>query len=124
MAGTELSLQVRRQLARYIQGQLSLRQFKLWLSPISLTVFEGPSDTDVAELVAEVELRMAEHSDGHWTEPELRRLLRPTIGTYRSSFVLTESLRIVSGTATTVTDIPLNYSVSSRVDTSLAMESA
>ncbi|MBI3048496.1 MAG: hypothetical protein HYY76_09325 [Acidobacteria bacterium] len=109
MASTELSFRIRRQLSRYLAGQMSFHQFTAWLSPITLATFES-GDPQTQDLVAEMELRFAEYSNGDWTEEALRNLLRPLVVTYTSSLAPREEY-LVSGSASTIRLSSLSYSV-------------
>ena len=111
MSNTDVGLRIRRELSRYLAGRMTLRQFTAWLTPITFKAFEG-AEPDVESLVSEIELRLAEFADGHWTEDALRGLLRPIAVTYASTFTGTAGKpQIVSGTASS-TQSSLNYSVS------------
>jgi hypothetical protein len=67
---SDIAYQVRTELSRYVARETSLRRFVeaflalSWATPDEA----GP----VADLVHEIELRLAEHSNGHLTEDELR----------------------------------------------------
>ena len=72
----EIGLEIRDRLTRYLDGEISLRQFEDWFIPVAWaspqTVNQG-----TLELVGEIELRLAEFSNGHWTESQLRAKLEP-----------------------------------------------
>ena len=73
-SGTDL--EIRDRLAQYLDGEISLRQFEDWFVPVAWNVARNANDGTVA-LVGEIELRLAEFANGHWTEPELRTKLQP-----------------------------------------------
>ncbi len=75
---TALEVEIRRQLARYIAGELPLMQFAEWFIPVLWTAAEG-SEPATAELAAHIDLLLIEHSNGDRTEEELRGLLGPLI---------------------------------------------
>jgi hypothetical protein len=61
----------RKNLWSYVLGRTSLDQFKDWLSPATWDV-EKEADQPIIDLVNQVKLRLAEFSNGHWNEPELK----------------------------------------------------
>lgn len=71
-----LDLEIRDQLQHYLKGEQSLAQFRDWFEPTTWNV-EKLGDPVARELVYAVMLRVAEHSNGDWTEGELREHLRP-----------------------------------------------
>lgn len=109
MSTTDLGLEVRRQLRRYIAGQLTLGDFATWLAPVALCVFEA-EHTPTEDLVAEIQLRLAEYTSGHWTEEDLRRLLRPVTATYTAWLSPPPPVSFVSGTASLTQPATLSYS--------------
>lgn len=111
MPTADLGLQVRQQLSRYLAGQISLANFATWLTPVAFGVFEA-EHTPAEDLVAEIELRLAEYTNGHWTEDDLRRLFRPITATYTSSLVPRPSVSLVSGTASLTRPTAVSYSAS------------
>lgn len=80
-----LDLELRHQIARYVAGELGLGEFKEWFVPFERRVRRegGPGAQDLA---GEVELFLAEVSNDHWTEPELRKQLTPLVESYRVKF--------------------------------------
>lgn len=71
-----LDLEIRSQLAKYLAGQSSLSAFQEWFVPRAWNI-EKRADPAAVELVHEIDLRLAEFSNGDWTEEELRSKLRP-----------------------------------------------
>ena len=71
-----LDAEIRGWLARYLGGEVSLQEFEDWLIPVAWSL--DPEGHSAAEDIAyEIELRLAEFTNNHWTEPELRDMLRP-----------------------------------------------
>jgi hypothetical protein len=66
---------LRRQLRRYLSDDLTLKQFVRWLAP-RMASSNPASASD--ELVNEIYIRVAEFTNGDWTESELKQLLRPS----------------------------------------------
>lgn len=67
---SDIAYKVRTELSRYVTRETSLRQFVEAFLPLSWATPEEPDP--VADLVHEIELRLAEHSNGHLTDEELR----------------------------------------------------
>jgi hypothetical protein len=59
---------------RYVTGDITLGEFEEAFIPEAWDVNE---DSELSDAVAEIELRLAELSNGHWTEAEFKDLLRP-----------------------------------------------
>jgi hypothetical protein len=75
-----LDYKIREQLADYMAGKLSLREFEDWFYPETWDIDEienadNQTSTNVANLVYGIKLRIAELSHGDWTEVELRSML-------------------------------------------------
>lgn len=77
-------LEIREQLARYLAREISLQDFEDWFAPRAWNIHEATSPA-LQELVSEIELLLAEFSNGDWTEKELRRMLSPLVATYKVS---------------------------------------
>jgi hypothetical protein len=73
--------QVRQWLIRYLSCEVSLDQLEDWLVKRSWNMHLD-SDMGAQKLASAVELRLAEHSSGHLSEPELREELRSFANTY------------------------------------------
>lgn len=73
-----LERQIREQLARYIAGEQSLETFAEWFFPATWNVHLR-DDRAAADFAYEIGLRLAEFSNGDWTEDELKALLRPLV---------------------------------------------
>lgn len=76
-----LDFEIRDCLARYLAGEISLERFQEWFVPMAWDADQSGS-WSAEELANEVELRLAEFSNGDRTEAELRELFRSTLETY------------------------------------------
>ncbi len=65
-------IELRKELARYLEGQCTLKEFEDWFVPRSWN-FNQNSNPSLRNLVAQIELSLAEFSNGDWTENELRQ---------------------------------------------------
>ena len=70
--------ELRKTLWNYILGRLSLDQFKDWFIPLSQGI-ENKAEQSLVDLSYQVKLRLAEFSNGDWTEPELKDQLVPLL---------------------------------------------
>lgn len=77
-------LEIRAKLAEYLAGQISLDRFQQWFVPETWDI-ENSRDVIASDLAHEIQLRLAEFSDNHWTEGELRRRLSPLTESYSVS---------------------------------------
>jgi hypothetical protein len=68
---SDIDWDVRARLQSYLLGQESLRDFQRWFMPVVWTVSDRG---DPPKLMRAVELWLAEYTNGHRTEPELRSL--------------------------------------------------
>lgn len=84
---SDFGIEVRKRLADYAEGRLSLEDLEAWFVPRAWEV-EGTRTPD-AELVQSIGLRLAEFSGGHWSEQELKEALHLLGQTYwlPSSFI-------------------------------------
>jgi len=73
-----LEFQIRDWLARYLSGDVALQAFHDAVAPLIWSVSERAS-ASLCALAHEVEWRLAEYSNGDWTERELRSLLHPLV---------------------------------------------
>jgi hypothetical protein len=62
---------VQRYLATYLNGEISLPQFRDWFDAETWDIDMQP-DTPLGQVVGEIELRLAEFTNGHRTEDDLR----------------------------------------------------
>ena len=72
---TTEEVEVRRRAADYIAGRITIRDFELWLAPLAWSLDDPSSDAQLRELVAAIELKIAEYTGGAWRESELRDLI-------------------------------------------------
>ena len=76
-----LDREIQDRLVGYLAGEVSLSEFRNWFDSATWD-FEQAANPILAELMGEITLRLAEYSDGHWTEEELRRKLTPLVKVY------------------------------------------
>ena len=72
---------IRERLARYLNGETPLRDFDAWFVPATWEVDQAQNPV-AHDLTNEIYLRLAEYSNGHWTEPELKDRLRQLVETH------------------------------------------
>jgi hypothetical protein len=80
---TGIDLVIRASLVRYLSDDISLAEFEGWFVPVAWGI-ERTGNRDAIELAGEIELRLAEFSNGHWSEPELRSKLASLSGVYET----------------------------------------
>ncbi len=68
-------LELQTQLSRYLDNAITLEEFRDWFDDATWGLAAEP-DSPVRQRAGEVELRIAEFTSGHLTEPELKDLLR------------------------------------------------
>jgi hypothetical protein len=96
MSAFDISLRI--QLARYLTGEISLPEFRRWFLP---TIWDLAEDDQLlSPLARRVELRLAEYSNGHWTEDDLKHLFEratPITGSLGAPFdpVFSGVIRVV-----------------------------
>lgn len=76
-----LEVDVRERLARYLANETALAEFRGWFIAEAWNI-DKRSTAATARLVHQIELLLAEHEHGDWTEPELRRELAPLVTEY------------------------------------------
>jgi hypothetical protein len=76
-----LENEIRDKLGRYLLGKISLEDFKDWFVPASWNVDHSNNQAAI-NMVYEIELRLAEYSNGYWSENELQQLFRPLVENY------------------------------------------
>lgn len=103
-------LGIREKLAKYLAEEISLSAFQEWFVPRAWNI-DKRGEPGAVELVHEIELRLAEFSNGDWTEDELRTQLRPLATHY--TVYMTAAPRTESSSP--ITQIQLVYP-GSRVD--------
>jgi hypothetical protein len=67
--------EIRTHLGRYLSGKSSLWQFREWFDVETWGLAAEP-DSPARQVAGEIELRLAEFTNGHLTEDELRTLLQ------------------------------------------------
>lgn len=102
-----LDIEIREQLARYLANEISLEEFQGWFVPATWNV-EQTNNPIAAELAHEIELRLAEFSNGHWTEDDLRSLLGPLVENY--------TVRVSFGTASPGSSVSLPTSTGAQTE--------
>jgi hypothetical protein len=72
-----LDYNIREQLADYLAGKISLREFEDWVFSETWDIDEidNTDDRTPVDLVYGIKLRLAEFSHGDWTEAELHSML-------------------------------------------------
>jgi hypothetical protein len=71
-------LELQTALSRYLNNVTTLEEFRDWFDDETWGLAAEP-DSPVRKTAGEIELRIAEFTNGHLTEQELRKLLRPLI---------------------------------------------
>ena len=74
----ELLLELRTRLGRYLNGKIPLEQFRRWFD-VETWGLAAESDSTVRQVAGEIELRIAEFTNGHLSESELRAALQPLL---------------------------------------------
>ena len=77
--------QIYAHLLDYLVQSTSLEEFRDWFDSFTWDLHTRSAEPDAGELAAEIELRLSEFASGHWTEKELRELLKPLVLTYAES---------------------------------------
>ena len=100
-----LSITIRRQLRRYLTGDLALRDFVRWLASRMESLERHPQADDLAQ---EIYLRLAEYTNGDWTEEQLRAFFRPLVTTYTAIWP-TNITPVQTGISNAVTPSTIRY---------------
>lgn len=77
-----IDLEIHNQLVQYLAEDISLREFRNWFDASTWNMEQRGANHDALELAGEIELRLSEFSNGHWTEVELRNMLLPLVRDY------------------------------------------
>lgn len=72
-----LILELSNALQRYLASQSSLSEFRDWFDAATWNLEE--TDILLQQVIGEIELRLAEFSNGHWSESELRERFIPLL---------------------------------------------
>ncbi len=100
-----LSSELRDKVQEYIESKINLEQLEDWVVPREPAFLKDPASLD-ADLIAAIELGLAEFSDSVTTEEEFRNALRAALK--KDSSVLTR-FTFPPGSATeTITTVSLN----------------
>lgn len=75
------NIEIRNWLVRYLAQEISLKEFEDWFVPATWDV-EKSKNPFAVQTAQEIDLRLAEFSNGHITEDELKTLLRPLVQQY------------------------------------------
>jgi hypothetical protein len=73
MSSTELDQEVRAKLFQLMTGLIGLRDFQAWFAPVAWRL--GDAARGEHPISRRVELRLAEYTNGDWTEAQVRELL-------------------------------------------------
>jgi hypothetical protein len=109
-------LEIHNQLVRYLANEISLAEFRDWFDQTTWDV-DLQGNPAASELAAEIELRLAEFSNGHRDEADLRRILRPLVKTFWTS-----STYVTGTSATDLMLVPIG--LGSGADISISLISA
>ena len=96
-----LGFELQDQIVRYLAGRISLREFRNWFDSASWNIEIGP-DSRVYAMFAEIELRLAEFSSGHWTEEELQGQLKKLLPNH--SILVEMASNTISGSSLRIED--------------------
>jgi hypothetical protein len=83
---SSLEAEIRLALIRYLTNASSLLDFQDWFVPATLNIHKS-GDFVAAELAAQTELALAEYSNGHRTESDLRRELQTMVYSAKGSAI-------------------------------------
>lgn len=92
-----LDIQIRERLLGYLNGGTDLHAFEDWFVPAAWDI-EKSGACQALDLTYEVELLLAEYTNGHRSESDLREELCRLIPVYRGAFG-TRSTIVASGTS-------------------------
>lgn len=92
-----LDIKIRESLARYLTNRTSFEEFEDWFMPATWEI-EKTSNQLAIELTHEIELRISEFTNGHFTEKELREKLGPLTQRYSATITFGTSSSLASYT--------------------------
>jgi hypothetical protein len=104
--------ELRQELTRYLKGQCKLKDFEDWFVPSSWD-FNRNTNPSLQKLVSQIELSIAEFSNGDWSEIELRQQLGILMTNYEiyyrpfSGEMPVENVSIHTGTGSSVQECHL-----------------
>ena len=105
-------IELRQELARYLKGQCTLKDFEDWFVPRSWN-FSQNSNRSLQTLVSQIELSMAEFSNRDWSEAELRQQFGILMTNYEIDYhpfsgeTSVENVSIHTGTGSSVQECHL-----------------
>lgn len=74
MAASSFEHELHARVTAYVSGRSSLREFQEWFVPVAWALDERENPDQVL-VAGAIELLLAEWSNGHWTEDELKEKL-------------------------------------------------
>jgi hypothetical protein len=98
--------EIRDRIAAYLLGELTLDEFQHWVIPLAFAASQGDADLrepNALGLLGDLELRLAEYTNGDLDESELQEALRAVLKTHR---VDTTLQRTASGATVTKMAFP------------------
>ena len=113
-------LEIRMQLVRYLTKEISLDEFEDWFVARSWNYYEAASPL-LLELVSQIELLLAEFSNGHLPEEQLRREIAPFATYYEVAYHLGTAPNITTLSTSSGSVFPQNLEQS--FDIQAAVES-
>lgn len=110
----ESELELHRQLARYLSGEISLNDFEDWFVPRSWN-FHAGSTPSLQDIVSEIELLLAEYSNGHVVEEDLKQKLLPFATSYKVFYWLGDAPSSTIMSTSSVSAFPQSPELSSDI---------
>lgn len=112
--------ELRNQLIRFLSDDLSLDDFEDWFVQNSWNVHQGP-DLIAQRLSYAVELRLAEHDNGHLPDADFQRELRQLVNDF-TTFGSSPSVIISTGSSTEFNQPTLAWPLSADMPRATASE--
>jgi hypothetical protein len=84
---------IRRELADYLTGKVSLRAFYDWFATETWDIHEW-APVQVQDKVSQIKLLIAEYSSGHRSEADLKARLRPFVTSMKVAAVPTSAVKV------------------------------
>lgn len=113
--------EIRKQLVCYLTSETSLEDFEDWFVARSWNFHEAENPL-LLELACEIELLLAEFSNGHWTESDLKERLRPFITRYSVDYGTGSNVVTRTLSGSTVLVFPLSPDPISDIQVSVGYE--
>jgi hypothetical protein len=101
-----VSFELREQVSNFIQGQINVTQFEDWLIP-RLPCFIADINSEDSNLIAAIELGLAEYHDGNRTEDNLHSYLSDTLKEWSTHVQYQITSSIVLSSSNTKQEISL-----------------